>query len=248
MRWLNSMFNFNVKKNIKLQFSDDKSIEYQLVKKNRKTISMKVTENGLTVNAPLFMTQNRINELLKTKQKWIEKKLSLLLSVPKKFVIKNKNKFKLLGKDIEIFLIKSETLNIILEKDNSIFYYSNSTDDQDKLRVNFKIWIKNKALKYFKLRVKKISMGHDLLPNSVLLSNAKTRWGTCNSKGNLRLNWRLIQTNPTVIDYVICHELAHLKFMNHSNQFWAEVEKLCPNFKVEEKFLKEKGFELYSID
>ena len=74
MRWLNSMFNFNVKKNIKLQFSDDKSIEYQLVKKNRKTISMKVTENGLTVNAPLFMTQNRINELLKTKQKWIEKK------------------------------------------------------------------------------------------------------------------------------------------------------------------------------
>ena len=96
--------------------------------------------------------------------------------------------------------------------------------------------------------MKEISKEHDLSPRAVFLSNAKTRWGTCNSKSEVRLNWRLIQASPSVIDYVICHELAHLKFMNHSDQFWAEVEKLCPKFKADEKFLKERGLELYSID
>lgn len=242
------MFNFIVKKNIKLQFSDEKPIIYELIKRNRKTISMRVTENGLTVNAPLLMSQNRINELLKTKQKWIEKKILLVSSVPQKLVIKNKEKFKFLGKQIEIILIKSDSLNIIWGKNNALFFYSKNVDCQESLKDNFKNWIKNRALEYFNQRVKEISKEHDLSPRAVFLSNAKTRWGTCNSKSEVRLNWRLIQASPSVIDYVICHELAHLKFMNHSDQFWAEVEKLCPKFKADEKFLKERGLELYSID
>ena len=71
------MFNFIIKKNIKLQFSDEKPITYELIKSNRKTISMRVTENGLTVNAPLLMSQNRINELLKKNKSGLKKKFHL---------------------------------------------------------------------------------------------------------------------------------------------------------------------------
>ncbi len=58
----------------------------------------------------------------------------------------------------------------------------------------------------------------------VKISNAKTRWGTCNNDKIIRLNWRLIQAEPKIINYVICHELAHLKEMNHSKNFWLEVD------------------------
>ena len=88
----------------------------------------------------------------------------------------------------------------------------------------------------------------NLKVQAILLSNAKTRGGTCNSKKEIRLNWRLIQSPQYVIDYVICHELSHLKFMNHSNNFWQQVQLLFPNYKEAELYLKENGFKLYRID
>jgi predicted metal-dependent hydrolase len=63
------------------------------------------------------------------------------------------------------------------------------------------------------------------------LSSARTRWGSCSHHGGISLNWRLIFMPLTVIDYVVCHELAHLKEMNHSPRFWSVVEQLCPDWR-----------------
>ena len=82
---------------------------------------------------------------------------------------------------------------------------------------------------------------------ATLISNAKTRWGTCNNRKEVRLNWRLIQAPLFVIDYVICHELSHLKFMNHSSDFWKQVQLLFPNYKEAELYLKNNRFKLYRI-
>ena len=109
-------------------------------------------------------------------------------------------------------------------------------------------WLKEIALDYFSQRAYEISKLYAIPSNSILLSNAKSRWGTCNSKTEVRINWRLIQADPYVIDYVICHEFAHLTHMNHSRNFWNLVEKLCPNYKLAENYLKNKGFNLYLID
>ena len=63
---------------------------------------------------------------------------------------------------------------------------------------------------------------------TVKLSNSRTQWGTCNHKGEIRLNWRLIQMPPRIADYVVAHEVAHLIELNHSRRFWALVESLLP--------------------
>jgi predicted metal-dependent hydrolase len=84
-------------------------------------------------------------------------------------------------------------------------------------------------------------------PSNVYLSNAKSRWGSCNTKREIRLNWRLIQAPPHIINYVICHELAHLKEMNHSNRFWEEVEKVLPEYRSSEKELKTLSSDLYLV-
>ena len=77
--------------------------------------------------------------------------------------------------------------------------------------------------------------------NFITIRNQKTRWGSCSSKGNLNFNCLLMLTPPEVIDYVVVHELCHRKEMNHSGAFWAEVEKVLPDYKEQVKWLKENG-------
>ncbi len=71
-----------------------------------------------------------------------------------------------------------------------------------------------------------------------------SRWGSCSSLVNLNFNCVLMLCPDEIIDYIVIHELCHLKFMNHSRSFWSEVEKFCPEYKVSRKWLKENGSEL----
>jgi len=83
---------------------------------------------------------------------------------------------------------------------------------------------------------------HEFIVNRVTVRNQRSRWGSCSRRGTISLNWRLIQAPGFVSDYLILHELAHLKEMNHSRRFWREVERLCPGFAEAEKWLKGHGF------
>ena len=88
----------------------------------------------------------------------------------------------------------------------------------------------------------------EIKPSSIQLTNAKTKWGSCSNNKNIRLSWRLIQTSSGIIDYVICHELAHLKHMNHSKLFWHEVERIFPEYKIYKKQLKDQALSLFTLD
>lgn len=77
--------------------------------------------------------------------------------------------------------------------------------------------------------------------NRIAIRAAKTRWGSCSARGNLNFHWKLILMPPEVLDYVVVHELAHRKEMNHSDRFWAEVEKILPDYRRRRKWLKEFG-------
>ena len=79
---------------------------------------------------------------------------------------------------------------------------------------------------------------HQLSVQRVTVRNQKSRWGSCSRRSTISLNWRLIQTPDFVRDYIILHELAHLRQMNHSDQFWQEVERLCPDYQAAERWLK----------
>ena len=90
---------------------------------------------------------------------------------------------------------------------------------------------------YFALR-----MGVDY--GRITIREQKTRWGSCSSKGNLNFNWKLILAPPEVLDYVVVHELCHLKEMNHSKAFWDEVGKVMPEYETYKLWLKENGWKL----
>jgi predicted metal-dependent hydrolase len=88
-------------------------------------------------------------------------------------------------------------------------------------------------------RLAELAKEHQFDVRRVSVRNQKSRWGSCSRRGTISLNWRLIQTPAFVRDYIILHELAHLKEMNHSKRFWREVARLCPDFSLAERWLKE---------
>ncbi|MBI2948052.1 MAG: M48 family metallopeptidase [Verrucomicrobia bacterium] len=87
-------------------------------------------------------------------------------------------------------------------------------------------------------RVFELALLHQLTVRRVTVRNQATRWGSCSRRGTLSLNWRLVQTPAFVSDYIILHELMHLREMNHSPRFWGEVERACPEYKTAELWLK----------
>jgi len=87
-------------------------------------------------------------------------------------------------------------------------------------------------------RVLELAAQHQLLVRHVTVRNQRSRWGSCSRHGTISLNWRLVQAPASVRDYIILHELAHLRHMNHSRRFWAEVARLCPEFERSERWLK----------
>ncbi|UOF92114.1 M48 family metallopeptidase [Fodinisporobacter ferrooxydans] len=108
-------------------------------------------------------------------------------------------------------------------------------------------WYKQNARQLIPERVRLLSKRMNLSYNRITLKDQKTRWGSCSSLRNLNFNWRLIMAPPDVLDYVVIHELAHLREMNHSKQFWSIVEQFMPQYRIHKDWLKENGAQLFTL-
>jgi predicted metal-dependent hydrolase len=108
-------------------------------------------------------------------------------------------------------------------------------------RLVLKDWLHMQAADKVAERVSVRSAQMGLYPKRVFIRNQRTKWGNCSSLGNVSFNWRLIGAPPEVLDYVVVHELAHLKEMNHSPRFWSLVSVYCPDFMRHKAWLKANG-------
>ena len=240
------MLNIKFESTESIDFISGNTISYLLIKKYRRSIGLKITKDGLIVHAPIFLSKKNIKIAITSKQKWIESKLKLIKMNASPFTIKTGQEFNLLGK--KIILQLSEGQKKIRLQNNSCFLSFTDLSKQDKLKEYFIGWLKEYTHNHFKKRVDFYSINSNLSPKKVLLSNAKNKWGSCNSRAEVRFNWRLILSTEHIVDYVICHELSHLKFMNHSQQFWGLVGEIFPDYKKAQRQLKLIGFRLYELD
>ena len=110
---------------------------------------------------------------------------------------------------------------------------------QHNLRPAIERHLRRVASTELPIRVAELAAEHQFEVRRVTVRNQRSRWGSCSRHGTISLNWRLVQAPIFVRDYIILHEIAHLKEMNHSKRFWREVERLCPDFGRAEGWLKE---------
>lgn len=108
----------------------------------------------------------------------------------------------------------------------------------------FERWYKQEAFMVFTHRCRAYAEQMGVRYKNLNLSSAKGRWGSCTPRGNLRFNWRLVKAPIEIVDYVIVHELAHLKELNHSSRFWAVVEKHYSSYFQAKKWLKDNAHSL----
>jgi predicted metal-dependent hydrolase len=111
--------------------------------------------------------------------------------------------------------------------------------DERNIRWAIERMLRLKAVRELPPRLIELAREHHLRVNSVTIRAQRSRWGSCSAKGNISLNWRLVQTPTFVRDYILLHELMHLRVMNHSKRFWHEVESVCPAYLDAEAWLKQ---------
>ncbi len=223
-------------------------LHYQLERRQRRTVGLKITENGLVIHAPKRISQSHLESIIVLKADWIRKKLETLIE----------NKLpEMQWRHGETLLFMGNTISLAVEHDirSKVVEYEPGVlqlampnhHDQNLIARKVIQWYKKQALVDFTRRLEIFSSKLGVSFSSFNLSNAGSRWGSCNSRKEIRLNWRLLQAPPHIINYVVCHELAHLKEMNHSAKFWATVASIYPDYKLAEKELKALSANLHRI-
>jgi predicted metal-dependent hydrolase len=222
-----------------LQLPNGHRIDYQLDLRARRTIGLKITANGLVVHAPTRISATQLQQVLLEKSSWIQQKLALREAnqvAPMQWLDGEPLLF--MGQDIVLTLVAHPTSKAVTLEGDKLLVRSPYINNPDWVARKVLQWYAQQALPDFKRRVALIAAQMGEQVSGVGLSNAKSRWGSCNSRKQIRLNWRLIQAPPHVIQYVVCHEMAHLKEMNHSARFYAVQASLFPQYEHAEKALK----------
>lgn len=231
-----------------LPLSNGEAIPYHLERRARKTVGLKINHNGLIVHAPNRISQRELERMLLSKADWIVKKLKALEENQlEKFVWQDGASLLLLGNTMALSVRLDPVSRALDHEPGRISVALPTPNNQSSIAKKVLQWYKKQALVDFSRRIALLAAKLGVETPPLFLSSARSRWGSCNSRGEVRLNWRLLQAPPHIINYVVAHELAHLKEMNHSAKFWAIVERIYPDYKTAEKELKAWSARLHRI-
>lgn len=117
--------------------------------------------------------------------------------------------------------------------------------DPGDLRGPVTRWLRARARRELPAALRALAAQHGLRVRRVSVRNQRSRWGACSRQGSITLNWRLVQVPPDVREYVLLHELMHLRELSHSSRFWRLVARVCPHFQQARRWLREEGTRLF---
>ncbi len=243
-------------------------IAYAFRRAKRRTIGMSVGYDGLTVSAPRWVGWGEIETALEERGDWIVRKIVEMQErqnflSKRKLVWENGASIPLLGTEVQMVLDSAHTYsqvggvlrsadgncvdNILELREGAKLYLglplsAHPTQIQDAVQA----WLMRQAKILFAIRLDHFAPQLGVQWTKLSLSSAATRWGSAGSDGSIRLNWRLIHFKLDVIDYVVVHELSHLRVMDHSPRFWDTVKEVVPDFKERRAALSDKTAPLWS--
>jgi predicted metal-dependent hydrolase len=212
----------------------------ELIRTRRKTIALIIERDGrLIVRAPMRTRQEAIQRFIQQKESWIRRtqerfKARWSAHPPRQY----------LEGESFLYLGAAQVLHVVDEKKPELCLadgFRLAGKARHIAPLLFKRWYQRQAHHVIPARVEELARQHGYSYARVRISSARTRWGSCSSKGTLSFSWRLVMAPPPVIDYVILHELAHLKIHNHSPKFWSRVAQLVPDYREHKKWLEQNG-------
>ena len=223
---------------------DGQEISYLLKRSpKRRTIGLRIDHRGLTVNAPQRAADSRLEQVLRERSGWLSDKLREWRErQPATFDCADGETLLFLGGELALRLTEGGSRDAPrLLEDDTLVVSVPDTGNAAAVRRKLEQWYRAEAQRHFAQRLEHYANRMGLAARNVALSGARTRWGSCSSRGDIRLSWRLIQAPISQIDYVVVHELAHIRELNHSPRFWAVVEETLPHYAAARRALKADG-------
>ena len=226
----------------------DHCLDFQLIrsKRRRKTISLHIKEDGrIVIYVPQHTPKTEIETFIKEKQSWIVEKLSenekRIKEAEKTFL--PGEKFLYLGEWFPLEIHESSNKKPPLKLSFGKFILDK--DRLEEARDLFIHWYKREAKEKIEGRLHYFSNRLQLFPKGLKITSAKYRWGSCSRDSRLSFSWKIIMAPLSVIDYVLIHELVHIKEKNHSKRFWTYLETILPDYRKHRFWLKENGYRLW---
>lgn len=217
-----------------------KTLNYELVRAKIKNMYILIRDGKVIVKVPKAISENRIRHFINSKEEWINKKLKEFekKSFKEKSYVSGEV-FKVLGNDYTLNIEYGDFKKSIVNMENgfiNVFMNEDSSVDKikdliDKMYYKLAIVVVDKSVNMWKNILK-------IAPDVVVIKKLKTAWGKCNSKGKITINPDLMKYDQRVVDYVVLHEFCHLRYMNHSKDFWNMVSKYMPDYKLLRNELK----------
>ncbi len=196
----------------------------QLIRSRRRTIALLITPDArLTVRAPLQTPLSYIEKLVDRKSDWIRRKVAQIHSRKSAHPLPQGDKFLYLGRSYDLEAYDGKSIYF----GDKLFF---PREILPHLHQEISFWYKQEARQIIPGRVEHYAAVMGVKYREIQMSDARSRWGSCSPTGAVRFSWRLIMAPLAVVDYVVVHELVHLKIRDHSRRFWNEVARYCPAY------------------
>jgi len=227
------------------------AVDYELKRSARRSIGFMIDDDGLHVTAPRRAILPDIDNAIRAKQRWIltklhergERRAKRAERVP--LVWEDGARLPYLGGEIVLRLQPAPRSHCLFDAETrelNVGVTPGLSEWQVKERV--KLWFQAEAKRLFTERLDFYAPQLDVTYSALTLSSAGTRWGSCTVGGSIRLNWRLVHYGLALLDYVVVHELAHLREMNHSPRFWAVVGSVYADYDGARRELRRRSHEM----
>ena len=219
----------------------------------RKTATIKVDLEGVSVRIPADLPLARIEKLVAEKTAWIERKRAeaerkqrgIAGQLEQSSTLADGSRIMVQGQHLPLKLIASDQMKVVQSSDRlEVYADADLIADKEQLRALVEQWLYRRAVEELNFCVNVYKQRVGATPSRIQIKDYRARWGSCKPDGSIQLNWRLIHAPMHIMDYVVVHELCHLLEMNHSKHFWSEVERVEPQYKMKRQWLKDNGWQL----
>ena len=206
------------------------SVDYRLVRARRRSIGMQIDFSGLTVRAPRWVSRREIDETLAERGAWILRSLDEWKArrrdvLPREWRTGAPILYR--GRELTLAVHAAPEREVAVDLLNLTVRHP-AARVEDEVATFVTRWLRDEAVRLVLPCVAEYAARITPVVPVVKLSNGRSEWGSCDQRGVIRLNWRLIQLPPDLALYIVAHEVAHLIELNHSARFWTLVERLFP--------------------
>lgn len=223
---------------------ENKTIAYTVNKAKVKNFYISIQNGEVVIKAPWYVTSSQIQDVVESKRQWIMQKLQEYQTSPRKVKdYADGERFQILGESYFLNIYYKDINNAILNVENGkivvilpLRYADEDNTEQIKKMIDKMYYMI--AEKEVEAAMEKTRKMVGLAPEEYRIKKTKSVWGSCSSNKKITINQNLMMYSRKAIEYVVLHEVCHLKYMNHSKSFWAMVEKYMPDYKEAEKELK----------